>query len=110
MELRLDGDALKPLIAEVVRETLAALEADRARLGDRLAYSEAEAAALLGLHAHQLRDLRLSGKLAASKIVGARVAYTRQDLADYLAACRVDPDPTGAAWRCPGRSRRPRAG
>ena len=38
------------------------MEANRAKLGDKLAYSEAEAARLLGLREHQLRDARLAGK------------------------------------------------
>jgi hypothetical protein len=87
--LAVDPAALRPVIVAVVRETLAALEADRARLGDRLAYSEAEAARLLGLNPHQLRDERLRGRVAASKIVGGRVAYTRADLERYLLERRV---------------------
>jgi hypothetical protein len=90
LQLQLAPDLLRPLIAEVVREVLAALEADRARLGDRLCYGEAEAARLLGLHVHQLRGMRLRGDISACKIVGGRVAYTRQDLLDYLAARRSE--------------------
>jgi hypothetical protein len=90
VSLLLPPELLRPLIAEVVREVLAALEADRARLGDRLAYSEAEAARLLGLHVHQLRDLRLRGGIRAAKIVGGRIAYTREDLLNYLAGCRTE--------------------
>jgi hypothetical protein len=90
--LSLDAELLRPLIAEVVAQTLAALDADRAKLGDRLAYSEAEAARLLGLAQHQLRDERLRGRIAASKIVGGRVAYQREDLQRYLLERRVEAD------------------
>ena len=90
LSLNLDPDALRPLIAEVVAQTVAALEADRARLGDRLAYSEPEAARLIGLHVHQLRDERLRGRITASRIVGRQVRYLRQDLLDYLQTRRTD--------------------
>jgi hypothetical protein len=99
LELRVDADALRPIIKDIVAEVVAILEADRSRLGDRLAFSEAEAAALLGLHVHQLRDLRLEGKVAASKIVGGRIAYQRSDLLRYLAERRVEADGNGLAWR-----------
>jgi hypothetical protein len=87
--LSLNPDSLRPLIAEVVQATLAALEADRARLGDRLAYSEPEAARLLGLAPHQLRDERRRGRIPSSQVVGRRVRYTRQDLLGYLMARRT---------------------
>jgi hypothetical protein len=90
LSLSIDPAALKPLIAAVVAQTLEALERDRATLGDRIAYSEPEAARLLGLHAHQLRDERLRGRIAASQIVGKRIRYSREDLLDYLAARRVN--------------------
>jgi hypothetical protein len=72
-----------------VLETVAALEQDRARLGDRLAYSEPEAARLLGLAPHQLRDERLRGRISASQVVGKRIRYTREDLTAYLMSRRV---------------------
>jgi hypothetical protein len=95
LSLTLDPAALKPLIAAVVAEVLAALEADRNRLDDRLAYSEAEAARLLGLHVHQLRDERLRSRIGASKIVGGRIAYTRDDLLNYLMRTRLEVSANG---------------
>ncbi len=92
LHLSLDADMLRPLIRAVVAEVLAALEEDRSRLGDRLAYSEPEAARLLGLETHQLRDERLRGRIAASQIVGRRIRYTREDLLGYLAARRAAAD------------------
>jgi hypothetical protein len=91
VSLSLDATALRPLVQVVVRETLAALEADRARVPDRLAYSEAEAARLLGLNVHQLRDERLRGRIAASQVVGRRVRYLREDLINYLMTSRTGP-------------------
>lgn len=79
-----DIENLRPLIAAVVAEVL-----DRAALpvsgrdAERLAWPEAEAAALLGVARHVLRDLRLRGEIRSTK-VGGRVAYTRKHLTDYL--------------------------
>jgi hypothetical protein len=87
-------EALKPLIAEVVGEALARLQAHQAALGEPQAYPEPKAAALLGLRPHQLRDERLRGRIGHSRVVGNQVRYTRQDLLDYLMARR---SPAGAA-------------
>src|SRR5438309_220695 len=75
-----DPAALRPLIQSVVTEVVVQLEADRAKLNGRLAYSEPEAAELLGLEPHQLRDERRRGRIAASVIVGRRIRYTPEDL------------------------------
>jgi hypothetical protein len=85
VNLSIDPEALRPLIAEVVAQTLAALDADRGRL----AYSEAEAARMLGLNPHQLRDERLRGRITATQIVGKRIRYTKADLQAYLDARRT---------------------
>lgn len=95
LTINVNGDSLGPLIRAVVVEVLGQLEADRQQLDavagpQRLCWSEAEAAAMLGLEPHQLRDERLRGRIAASSIVGRRVRYTREDLVGYLAARRVD--------------------
>jgi len=85
LNLQLDADALRPLIKQIVEETLAAMAEDNAAVnGNRLAYSEAEAAALLGLQPHQLRDERLRGRIQASVGPGKRVLYSRSDLLEYL--------------------------
>jgi hypothetical protein len=85
----LGADILRPLIAEVVREVLAVMERDRQSLDDgRLAYSEQEAAQLLGLAKHQLRDERLLGRIKASVGPCKRILYSRQDLLAYLESRR----------------------
>jgi excisionase family DNA binding protein len=85
--VRLDaGDIrdLQPVIAEVVRQVLATLHDNDDRLPvDRMAYSETEAAQLLGTERHVLRDLRLRGKIAAKKC-GKEWRYSRQTLLDFL--------------------------
>jgi len=85
LHLQLDSVFIKPLIRATVVEMLEQWKTDQAQLGDRLAYAEEEAASLLGLKRHQLRDLRLAGKIRCSQIVGRRVRYTREDLLRYLA-------------------------
>jgi hypothetical protein len=86
MQLHFDPAALRPLIRVVVEEVLHQMAADQARLnGDgRLAFSEAEAASLLDLQQHVLRDERRRGKITASSIVGRRVRYLHADLMAYL--------------------------
>ena len=64
-KIEFNPDDLAPIIGEAVRKTIANL-AERALLGQsngKLAYSEAEAARLLSLKPHQLRDERLEGKI-----------------------------------------------
>jgi hypothetical protein len=90
--LDIDPTALEPIIRAVVEQTIAALDAERARLNGRLAYPEAEAAALLGLARHQLRDMRLAGRIGASVGPGKKVLYTRQDLEGFLRANRWTPN------------------
>jgi hypothetical protein len=92
LSLNLDPKALTPLIRAVVDQTLAQFEADRRQLPEngRLAYTEEEAARMLGLETHQLRDERRRGRISASSIVGRRIRYTRDDLLGYLAARRVN--------------------
>ena len=90
LALSIDPEALRPLLRELVAEALAQLQQHQAALGDRLAWSEPEAARLLGLNPHQLRDERRRGRIAASEIVGGRIRYTRADLLAYLAAGRVN--------------------
>jgi hypothetical protein len=95
LSVNLDPETLRPLVQLVVGEVLAALEADR----DRVAFTEQEAAALIGMKHHVLRDLRLTGQVSASRSVGGRILYQRSDLVAYLAERRVEADGTGQAWR-----------
>jgi hypothetical protein len=88
LSLQFDPAALRPLVEQVVAEVLRTLEAEQARLDGKLAYSEEEAAALLGLEYHQLRDERRRGRIPASQIVGRRIRYLREDLLAYLLSRR----------------------
>lgn len=87
MKLSLDPNELRPLIAEVVAEVLQAVRQSE----ERLAYREAEAASLLGLNHHQLRDLRLRGEIEASRGPGGRILYRREDIEKYLLRNRYSP-------------------
>ena len=75
---------LKPLLAEVVRTVLAEVQDADAKLNGRLAYPEAEAAALCGLAKHSLRDCRLRGEIRG-QLAGKKIIYDRRELLRYLA-------------------------
>jgi hypothetical protein len=87
-DLRIDPDELKPLIRDIVEAVLAEAAGLQHLLNGKLAVPESEAAALLGLNPWQLRDLRLARKISYSRIVGARVRYTLDDLTGYLRQSR----------------------
>jgi hypothetical protein len=89
LSLQLEPDALAPLIRQVVAEVVAALEQDRKLLDGKMAYGEAEAARLVSLHPHQLRDERRRGRIAASGGPGRKILYRREDLLEYLMARRA---------------------
>src|SRR5262249_58504706 len=91
LALAVDSDSLKALVRAVVAEVISELEQARQQIPEgRLAYSEPEAAAMLGLQPHVLRDLRLRGEIRASQVVGRRIRYVREDLVAYLQNCRVN--------------------
>lgn len=91
MQLSIDPVELAPIIAAAVAETLRRIADDEARMGDRIAVDEPEAARLLSLKYEQLRDERLRGRITASQIVGRRIRYQRSDLLAYLNARRMEP-------------------
>jgi hypothetical protein len=89
LNLSIDPDALEPIIRQAVVATVAELEAHRDRLGDKLAFSEPEAAHMLSMEPHQLRDERRRGRISASQVVNRGIRYTKQDLLNYLSRQRV---------------------
>lgn len=75
---------IETLIDSAVSKAVAATLDINPRLPkNRLAYSESEAASLLGVKPHVLRDVRLRGEIRATR-VGGRLAYTRDSLLSYL--------------------------
>lgn len=78
---------LRPLVVAIVAEVLATIERDPSP-GNRLAYSEPEAAGLLGVKPHVLRDARIRGEITPTKC-GGRLAYEREELQAYLTRNRI---------------------
>ena len=83
MKIDLEQADLQPVIEAAVAEAIKQLEARHAKKAGRLAYPEAEAAALIGVASHVLRDVRLRGEIEYSRI-GRGAFYTRNDLDDFL--------------------------
>jgi hypothetical protein len=82
-KIEIDQAELMPIIKAAVTETIEQVAAERAKLADRLALTEPEAAALLGVKPHVLRDCRRRGELRGAK-VGGRIVYTRAELVEFL--------------------------
>jgi len=88
--LQLPADVLAPLVLQVVAAAIAELDRP-GPFRDRMAIGEAEAAPLLSLRQHQLRDLRLAGRISFSRGPRNTVLYTKSDLAGYLTSRREGP-------------------
>jgi hypothetical protein len=82
--MKFDLDTLRPLVQQIVRQTVDELLARLPDLTDRDAYTEAEAAARLGLKRHQLRDERLRGRVTYARGPRGTPLYRPVDLAAYL--------------------------
>lgn len=87
MTLSFDEETIRRLVAPIVVEVVAKIGGKLD--DDRLAYTEPEAARLLGISATQLRDARLRGEIVGTK-VGGRNGYERSELIAYLARGRRD--------------------
>jgi hypothetical protein len=83
LTIHFDEDDLRPLVHLAVAEALDRLEEERAKFNGRLALTEPEAAALLGVKPYVLRDCRRRGELQGAK-VGSKIVYTRADLLTFL--------------------------
>jgi hypothetical protein len=86
LNIQLDPKSLRPLVEAVVGEALARLESERVKFISKLAYTEAEAARLLSLRWHQLRDERRRGRIQASHGPGKLILYSPTQLTEYLAS------------------------
>jgi hypothetical protein len=84
MHVKFDDDDLEPLVEQVVARVLEQRTGNDAKLGTRLAFTEPEAAALLGMKPYVLRDARLRGETIGSRI-GKKVYYSRDELLKLLA-------------------------
>ena len=83
MKITLEDADLRPLIERVVAETIERLDNERAKLGNRLGHPEPEAAALIGVQRHTLRDCRLRGEIEG-RLVGKRIVYSRDELIRFM--------------------------
>jgi hypothetical protein len=84
--VRLDpGDMaeLRPIIRAAVVAVLDELRQSELAQSDRLAYAEPEAAMMLSVRPHVLRDARLRGELDGSR-VGKKTVYTKAELLKFL--------------------------
>ena len=91
MRIDLEPESLRPLIEMVVQQMLSEMGTIASKLDGRLSFPEAEAAELLGVERHVLRDARLRGEIEAAK-VGKRVVYTPMQLREYLGRQRWEPE------------------
>ncbi|MBT6155800.1 MAG: helix-turn-helix domain-containing protein [Planctomycetaceae bacterium] len=78
MKVLIERDDLKPVVAEVVTEVMERFSND-----DRISYTEPEAAELIGVKRHVLRDERLKGRVRHGK-VGNKIVYTRRQLLEFV--------------------------
>jgi hypothetical protein len=85
---QIDPAALLPLLEMAAEVAVQRFARDQDLLRGKLAFTEPEAAALLSLAPHQLRDARLRGEITASVGPGRRILYQRQNLLDYLTSRR----------------------
>ena len=83
MKLSFDEADLRPVIQQIVVATLIQIQSDEAKFGDRMAYTEPQAAAILSIKPHVLRDARLRGEISGSR-VGKRILYERDELLRFL--------------------------
>ena len=85
-----DMDAIRPLLIEIIREAVADATPRPAAENELRVYTEAQAAELLQLKTHNLREARKAGKIAYTRTVGRRIAYSRQDVESFLQRERVE--------------------
>lgn len=80
--MKLELDDIKPIVIAAVTETLAK-RSDGVLPTERLAFPEAEAAALCGVAKHVLRDARLRGEVTG-RLLGKKMIYERGELLRFL--------------------------
>lgn len=94
MELKIPDAELRKLVREVVRQVLSELDQHHGDLdgvfAGRACIGEGEAAAVLGIRQHQLRDMRARGEIRWSQGPKRKPLFTREQLLDYLSRREVE--------------------
>ena len=83
VRIELDEAVFQSLVDTAVQRALDRIGEERTQLNGRLAYTEPEAAALVGVKPYVLRDCRRRGELPGAK-VGSKIVYSRKDLEAFL--------------------------
>jgi len=86
--IQIDQKQFANMIEKIIFDSFQKMEHAKISLGSRLSFTESEAAALLGVGRHALRDARLRGEVEASK-VGRRILYSRDQLLQLLQKNRI---------------------
>lgn len=85
MRLTIDQDDLRNIIDSAVTEAIDRFAESRILRDNRMAYTESEATAMMGVRDHVLRDARLRGEVAGAR-VGKRIVYAHDELMRFLRA------------------------
>ncbi|WP_339908277.1 helix-turn-helix domain-containing protein [Symmachiella dynata] len=81
---------LRDLVREAVREALdGRIDADAKIPAEKLAFREKNAAELIDIPVHSLRDCRRRGEIIGTR-VGGRILYRREDLVEFLQRQRME--------------------
>lgn len=88
--INFEAEDFAPLVRQIVAETLTSMQSKFDEMGKRLAFTEEEAAEMIGLKSHQLRDERRRGRIQASQIVCRAIRYSREDILRYLMTNRIN--------------------
>ena len=83
MNLTFSDADLREIVVPIVAEVVASVQSHPLDSNEQLAYLEPDAAKILGIASHQLRDARLRGEIVSTK-VGGRIGYERSELIAYL--------------------------
>jgi hypothetical protein len=88
VKLEFPADALRDLIAEVVKKVFNQRERDKALFAAHLAFGEPTAAALPGLTSNQLAIQKRRRQICHSNSPRRQILYARRDLLGHLASRR----------------------
>lgn len=81
MTITFTEEQLAPLVRMVVSEVI---EQRDARYGNRLAFTESEAAQRIGMHPNQLAAERKAERIRYAKVGKRGIRYSRTHIDDYL--------------------------